>query len=179
MHLKASLVLAASFSTAAMITQDVRLLECVGGALVGILVSPDLDVDKGNISNLIVRRKVGVFAEKLWRGFWRGYSGSFKHRGFASHFPIFSTFVRLSYAYYLTIFIPHILIYFLFSPQWSLMYVLTWYANIIFSPMFVYGLISSDTIHFFLDVLAKEKYEFNQPKTRLSTRGRNSLRVGG
>lgn len=155
-HLKSSLILAAALSSAAMLSQDVRLLECAGGAIVGIICSPDLDVDKGNISNWIVRKKVGRFAEKVWRGFWSNYSNSFKHRGFASHSPIFSTFVRLFYVYYLIVVLPHTLIYFLFSPAWSLMYVLSWFANIMFSPMFVYGLVGSDLIHWALDKITTE-----------------------
>lgn len=156
-HLQSSLILAASFSGAALILNDVRLLECAGGAVLGVFLSGDLDVDSGNISNFVIRKHLGVIAEKTWRGFWRGYSRSFKHRGFASHFPIFSTFVRLSYIYFWVILIPHILIYFSFFPAWSLMYVLSWYSILFLSPMLFYGLASSDLIHWALDTFSKDK----------------------
>lgn len=156
-HLQSSLILAASFGAAALILQDSRLLECAGGAVLGVILSPDLDVDSGSIGNFVIRKRLGVFAEKIWRGFWRGYSKSFKHRGFASHFPVFSTFVRLSYIYFWVILIPHILIYLSFFPAWSLMYVLSWYSILFLSPAFFSGLAGSDLIHYCLDNFSKDK----------------------
>lgn len=155
-HLQSSLILAASFSGAALILNDIRLLECAGGAMLGVILSPDLDVDKGNVSNFIIRKQLGNFAERSWRWFWKGYSESFKHRGFASHFPVFSTFVRLFYIYYLLVFIPHALFYIAFSPSWDFGYVLRWYAMYIFNPVVLYGLCSSDFIHWFLDFAITE-----------------------
>ena len=155
-HLRASLVLAAGFSVGALISQDARLLECTLGALTGIMLSPDLDVDAKNISSTIIKKKIGWLGVRIWDFFWKGYRTSFKHGQFASHFPVFGTFVRLSYAYFLTIFIPHTLIYFLFSPAWSLMYVSLWYAKLFLSPLFFYGLASSDTVHYFLDIFITE-----------------------
>jgi hypothetical protein len=156
-HFKASLLLAAGFSVGALVSQEPKMLECVVGAVVGILISPDLDLSNGGIvGGKLIRKRVGWIGERVWKRFWRGYSSSFKHGTWASHAPLFSTFIRLSYAYYWAVFIPHILIYFLVSPLWSLTYVLSWYAKIFFSPMFLYGLISSDVIHFFLDKLTTE-----------------------
>lgn len=129
---------------------------CAAGSLAGILISPDQDVDAGNISNKIVKKRVGWFGERLWRWFWRGYSSSFKHGQFASHFPIWSTFVRLSYIYFWLIFVPHFLIKLLGLFQWELIYVLRWYATIFFDLEFFIGLASSDLIHFVLDKLTKE-----------------------
>lgn len=156
-HISASLILAASFGVAAMVSNEPHLLECAGGAMLGVLISPDLDVDKGNVSNFIIRKRMGNFAERAWRWFWKGYSSSFKHRGFASHFPIFSTFMRLSYVYFWVILIPHILIYFSFYPAWSLMYVLSWYSILFLSPAFFAGLAGSDLIHWMMDKLNLEK----------------------
>src|SRR5688572_15497516 len=153
-HKNSSLILAASFGVGALITQDSRLLECAGGAMAGVLVGCDLDVDKGNISNFIIRKKIGNFAEKAWRFFWKGYSNSFKHRGFASHFPIFSTFVRLSYIFFWAVFVPHAIFFVVFSPLWDLKYVLTWYAAYVFSPLFFCGLCSSDVIHYLQDTFS-------------------------
>lgn len=126
------------------------------GALVGILVSPDLDVDAGNISNKIIKQRVGWFGEKLWRWFWSGYSGSFKHGQTASHLPIFSTFVRIAYVYFWLIFLPHFLIKLLGLFHWELMYVLQWYATIFFDVRFFAGLAGADFVHFGLDLMTKE-----------------------
>ena len=158
-HLESSLILAGSFGLGAIISQEPALLTCAGGALVGILVGCDLDVDSGNISNRLIKKKVGWFGERLWRGFWKGYSSSFKHGQFASHFPIFSTFVRLSYIYFWLIFVPHSLIKLLGFFQWELMYVLKWYGIVFLNPMFFYGLASSDLIHWALDTLTTKRTE--------------------
>jgi len=154
-HVKGSLILASGFLVGALIFQDPRLFECAAGALTGILVGCDLDVDSGNISNAIVKKRVGWFSERLWRWFWRGYSSSFKHGQFASHFPIFSTFVRLAYIFFLTI-LPFYAVYFiiLHSPNYYswLMNELAFWVTMFLRPMFFCGLAGSDFIHFALDV---------------------------
>lgn len=159
-HVKASLILAAGFSVGALVSQDPGLLECAFGSLTGIVVGPDADVDAGNISNKIVKQKVGWFGERIWRLFWRWYSGSFKHGRFASHFPIFSTFVRLAYIYFVVI-VPFYTVYFLAVESAGyhirVWHELSWWALVFLRPMFFYGLCSSDLIHFFLDILTKEK----------------------
>lgn len=156
-HLKSSLILAASLSVAAVLSQDVRLLECAGGAILGVILSPDLDVDSGSIGNFVIRKRLGVFAERVWRGFWRGYSRSFKHRGFASHFPIYSTFLRLSYVYFWLIFVPHTVVKLLGLFNWGLTPVLSWWSIIFLSPLFFVGLASSDAIHWVLDTFVEKK----------------------
>jgi uncharacterized metal-binding protein len=155
-HREASLILVVGFSLGALVSQDTRLFECAAGALAGIFIGPDLDVDAGNISHKIIRKRIGWFGDRLWRVFWRPYARSFKHGQFGSHFPVFSTFVRLAYIFFWAIFVPHALIFFLFRPGWDLIYVLSWFVNILFSPMLFYGLASSDTIHYFLDKFTKE-----------------------
>jgi uncharacterized metal-binding protein len=186
-HFQASIILAAGFTVGAFVYQRPEMFECAVGAVVGILISPDLDLSNGGIvggdmirrgtqriaENILLKlqkkktksfkdsvkafsKKVGEVVLWVWKRFWRGYSSSFKHGSWGSHAPLFSTIIRLLYAYYWLIFIPHILIYFLVSPLWSLTYVLSWYAKIFFSPMFLYGLVSSDTIHYFLDKMTKE-----------------------
>lgn len=154
-HLKASLILAAGFSIGALISRDVTLLQCVAGSLVGVLVTPDLDVDAKNISSTIIKRKAGNFVVALWDMFWYQYRKSFKHGSFGSHFPVYSTFVRLAYIYFWVIFVPHFLIWLLFDVYWSLPYVLFWYAREVVSFYFFYGICSSDIIHYFLDTLTR------------------------
>lgn len=157
-HFKSSLILASGFSLAALATGDARILECTAGALVGIFISPDLDLNgEGIVQGRFIRRKFGNPVLGAWKRFWQGYSGSFKHGQFGSHFPIYSTFVRLSYIYFWTILIPHILIYFSFYPSWSLMYVLSWYAILFTSPWFFLGLAYSDFIHYALDKVTTKR----------------------
>lgn len=142
-----------------MISSDSRLLECAVGALFGIVCSPDADVDAGNISNTIIKKKAGWFWEKLWRLFWKKYSESFKHGQFASHFPIFGTFVRISYIYFMTV-LPIYGLLFLILPLTNYHLNFTkelWYwVTMFLKPMIFYGLASSDLIHYFLDILTKE-----------------------
>lgn len=156
-HATASLVLAAGFSMGALVSQEPRILECTVGALVGIFVTPDLDLNSlGIVQGKFIRQRVGWFVERLWRWFWRDYSLSFKHGTWASHNVPLGTLYRLGYIYYRLIVLPHFLTFLLFSPAWSLIFVLSWYAKIFFSWMFLYGLISSDLIHIVLDKLSKE-----------------------
>lgn len=68
----------------------------VAGNITGLLISPDLDVDKGNISDSIIR-KVSRPAQWIWRKFWTPYSLALPHRSTLSHFPVLSTLVRLGY----------------------------------------------------------------------------------
>lgn len=154
-HIRSSLILASAFSVGALFSQDTRLLECAAGALFGIICSPDADVDAGNISNTIVKKRVGWFGERLWRWFWRGYSASFKHGQFASHFPVFGTFVRLVYIFFLTI-IPFYTVYFIILHSANyyvwLMNEMTFWVTMFLRPMFFFGLASSDFIHIGLDI---------------------------
>ena len=68
------------------------------GGLAGLLLSPDLDVEKGSIANYHARRVNGVFGF-LWRVYWLPYGKLCPHRG-ASHWPIFGTAVRLIYCFW-------------------------------------------------------------------------------
>lgn len=156
-HATASLVLAAGFSIASMATQNPNILMCSLGAVTGIFLSGDLDVDNGNISNTIIKKKVGWFGEKLWRMFWRGYSSSFKHGQFASHFPIFGTFTRLSYIYFWTILPFYVANVLFLKGRFDTVGDMIWWTRAFLNPFFFYGLCCADLIHFFLDILTKEK----------------------
>lgn len=67
------------------------------GILLGCLISPDLDVDKGNISIAIIRKRSRGLAF-IWRWFWWPYGKIFSHRG-ASHMPVIGTVTRLIYCF--------------------------------------------------------------------------------
>lgn len=65
------------------------------GALAGLLLSPDLDVERGSISNHHARR-IGCVFGALWRWYWWPYAKIAKHRGL-SHAPVLGTLIRLVY----------------------------------------------------------------------------------
>lgn len=67
------------------------------GCVTGVLVSPDLDVDGGNESDFIIRRKLGCLPALLWRAFWTPYAKLVPHRSPVSHFPVLGTLVRVGY----------------------------------------------------------------------------------
>jgi uncharacterized metal-binding protein len=157
-HVQASLFLAAGFSIGAMISWDVNLLKCTAGALVGILLTPDLDVDKTYIGNQIIKKKLGYIPERLWNGFWWGYKKSFKHGQFGSHSPPYGTYTRLLYIF-LYLIVPFYILYFLIllfaNYHFNLIYELLWWCRILFVSWYTVGLVSSDFIHAALDRLTK------------------------
>jgi uncharacterized metal-binding protein len=123
----------------------------------GTIVTPDLDVDRAFIGDRIIKKKGGKLAQKLWLLFWMPYKTSCKHGRFMSHFPVFGTTVRLLYIFFWFILLPHLVYWFLVRPERDLALMLEWYLRAIFNQYFLYGLMSSDTIHYFLDILTKEK----------------------
>jgi uncharacterized metal-binding protein len=156
-HSKASLILAAGFSLVAMISLEPKILECTVGALVGVVLSGDLDLSNGGIvGGDLIKKKFGWRARGIWKWFWKDYSDSFKHGSWSSHFPVFGTVFRLAYIYFKLI-IPFYLVAYLIVNAvgfgWDLIGELKWWAVIMLNPMFLYGLSSSDTIHYFLDKL--------------------------
>ena len=64
---------------------------------VGIFVTPDHDVDSGNISFYYIRTYLGRFAEYIWYRAWMPYAVSYKHRSIFTHTPIISTAIRIVY----------------------------------------------------------------------------------
>ena len=117
------------------------------GAVIGILVGCDNDVDGGNIADYIIRRYTGNIVEVAWDSTWLLYRKICRHRGFMSHFPVTSTIFRILYlaAFYFLISTPlgwlsrHIQI------DWAW---LLWWAFV--------GLVLADTAHWALDELDKK-----------------------
>ncbi len=66
------------------------------GALSGIYITPDLDVDGWIHSKRAIVNAHAVFGY-LWFGFWFPYSRAIKHRHWLSHAPIVSTLIRVAY----------------------------------------------------------------------------------
>jgi uncharacterized metal-binding protein len=122
------------------------------GCVAGLLVSPDMDVDKGNISDQIIR-KVSRPAQWLWRLFWTPYALFVPHRNFVSHFPIFGTLVRMGYIF-IVINLINLLLFTtlrLFDTV-SLVWLWNW--------SFFFGLCHVDAIHFVVDKTIKGRETF-------------------
>lgn len=65
------------------------------GAALSVLLTPDKDVDGGDISYKIIRKL--FFTDKIWRIFWKPYSLAYKHRSIYSHGIFISTLIRWIY----------------------------------------------------------------------------------
>lgn len=72
-----------------------ELLQMGVGAICGLLLIPDHDVDNGNITYLMMRKMLRT--DWPWRVFWRPYAVAFKHRSPWSHWPVLSTILRWVY----------------------------------------------------------------------------------
>ena len=114
------------------------------GAMVGIMVGCDNDVDSGNIADYIIKRYTGNIVETVWVMLWTVYRKAFKHRSFLSHFPLVSTIIRIAYlaAFYFLIATPLKYLSSFVQVDWA--YFLWW--------AFV-GLVLADTSHWGLDKL--------------------------
>jgi uncharacterized metal-binding protein len=122
------------------------------GCVVGVLVSPDMDVNKGNVSDQIIR-KVSRPAQFLWRLFWTPYAILVPHRHTISHFPILGTVLRIGYIF----FVINILIG-LFKLLWSLFDTVSFIW--LWDWSFFFGLCHVDAIHWFVDNTIKGKETF-------------------
>jgi uncharacterized metal-binding protein len=147
-HASATILLAAGLGFISISLRDDTALTTaavVGGCLAGLVLTPDLDVDRGSISHHIVKHSAGFLIGFAWHLFWFPYSRIMPHRSWWSHMPIFSTFFRVGYLFALpavlwllanTVFVmPAFKI-----PTWS------WF------PTAFIGLILADTLHALMDI---------------------------
>lgn len=102
-HAKASLSVAIPATVGAIyLTSDiVPGLLCGIGCVLGILLSPDLDVDHKTISETILPEPL----ETLFYLWWLPYAKIMKHRSKMSHAPLISTILRVLYAFWWLIFV--------------------------------------------------------------------------
>lgn len=133
------------------------LVPMVGGSLIGWVMSPDLDIDKGFIAFHQVESAIpmaGWVVSHFFRLYWLPYSLAIPHRGLLSHAPVLSTLIRILYLLPVTSIIIYILQ--LYAYEWlhfSLWdYALAnsgelWHL----SALALIGLILADTCHFLLD----------------------------
>ena len=132
-------------------------IEYAIGSLIGIIIGPDLDVDRGNISNTIIRNRIGRWAEVGWNMLWYPYKKSLKHGSPLSHWPVISTVFRLAYLFLFLLIVPYGLMEFLLPGAWDYGVEIRWWLA--FSAKhygIILGLIGSDLIHYTLDVLTSE-----------------------
>jgi uncharacterized metal-binding protein len=97
-HASATILLAAGLGFISISLRDDTALTTaavVGGCLAGLVLTPDLDVDRGSISHRIVKRSAGFLIGFAWHLFWFPYSRIMPHRSWWSHMPLFSTFFRV------------------------------------------------------------------------------------
>lgn len=113
-----------------------------GGALAGLVLTPDLDLDEGCIANDIVRRTAGRKVERLWSLFWLPYSRLIRHRSHLSHLPLLGTALRLAYLLGL----PLLLLWMAGqAPAPQTVPVWAWWAT--------GGLVLADVLHYVMDNL--------------------------
>lgn len=67
------------------------------GCLLGIIVTPDLDVDQPVRSHYVVLRRFGPVIAAVWRMVWLPYGLAIRHRSWVSHMPVIGTFIRAAY----------------------------------------------------------------------------------
>lgn len=108
------------------------------GVLTGVLVSPDLDVDGGNISLYHLRRVgcIGGVLSGVWRAYWYPYAKLTPHRSHISHSVLFGTMLRVFYLIF-----PFLVANFFGVP----MAIPQWFG------MWFLGLCLSDALHILMD----------------------------
>lgn len=175
-HQRASIALAAGFLIGSLVWGPG--IEYAAGALVGIMLTPDLDVDAGNISNQIIREKIGgkpnakqktkpwfilrywigYGIEKGWDMLWYFYRKSLKHGSELSHFPVISTVFRLGYLFLFILVIPYTLLALIVPGAWSIGSELQWWFDVTLQHYkVILGLMGSDLIHWVLDITTTEQ----------------------
>jgi len=121
----------------------------LAGCVAGIMVTPDMDVNNGNISDHYIR-KFSRPAQWLWRLFWTPYALLIPHRSTFSHFPFLGTTLRIGY-----IFLVLNLINFMFRLFLSIFDTVSFIW--LWDWSFFFGLCHVDTIHFLVDNTIKGK----------------------
>lgn len=138
------------------VLRDPACFEYAAGSLVGVVLTPDLDVDAGNISYTMARR---VRLETIWSALWHFYRSSIKHGSELSHFPVISTLGRLAYIFLFCVIIPNMILSWF---GWNFDYETHWWANFVVSRWrMILALMGSDFIHYILDVATvNNKFNF-------------------
>jgi uncharacterized metal-binding protein len=154
-HTRVTLLIAAEFAVATIVSLDVSNVQYVAGALLGVILQPDLDVNHGKThSNNLVSR-LGLVPYIGWQGVWYMYRRSLKHGGDLSHFPVIGTLGRIGYLFLFAIVFPNLLLSQLFD--FDFWYETSWWAwKIALAYKVILGLMTTDFFHWLLDVTTKE-----------------------
>lgn len=153
-HTLASVSLAGAFTAGTLMTGNPDDLQYVVGALTGILITPDCDVDAKFIAYKYIRQRLGKAAEFGWNMLWYYYRKSLKHGSELSHMPVISTLGRIAYLFLFAIVFPNLLLAALGYDAWS--EIQWWFWQIMTHWKVVVGLMSADFIHWGLDILTTE-----------------------
>jgi len=119
------------------------------GSVMGILLSPDLDMLEGSYSFHVVRSVLGKTGGFAWRLLWLPYAAVVKHRSRLSHWPVLGTTIRIFY----------LMVLFLVVLAMSNIIIATAWDNVIMfitsnleTCLLIFaGLVGSDITHFLLD----------------------------
>lgn len=154
-HTRASVLLAGAFASTALATHNTPDLQFAVGALIGVMITPDCDVDNGFIAYHYIKKSLGSFAERIWDYIWFFYRRSLKHGSELSHFPIISTLGRITYLFFFAIVLPYLFmgIFIHFDLRYELLW---WIGKICLYWRVVVGLMGADTIHFVLDIATSD-----------------------
>ncbi len=109
------------------------------GLVVGILITPDIDLLSITHEERRIQRHLGVVAKRLWMLIWRQYARGIRHRCPLSHAPIRSTLIRAAYLW----------------PAWALAWWLlpqSWWP---LAGWLLVGWIIQDTLHWAMDLTMK------------------------
>jgi uncharacterized metal-binding protein len=154
-HTRACVILAAGFSVGILASQNIADFQYVAGALTGIMLSPDLDVDAKNLSYTYIRKRLGRLPELAWTWLWHFYRKSIKHGSELSHFPVISTLGRLAYLFLFLVLLPSIVIHANYLPSVQAE-VIWWFGKVCQYWRFILALMGADIIHWGLDIMTTE-----------------------
>lgn len=152
-HQRSSVILAGGFLIGGFLTGDPSAYAYAAGALTGVLLSPDLDVDKAFIGDKIILKRLGGFSHRVWRNCWHFYRKSIKHGSELSHFPVVSTLGRIFYLFLFCVIVPNIILSFFgwdFASETA-----WWFGKLCQSWRVVLGLMGSDFIHWVMDIATR------------------------
>lgn len=154
-HTTASLLLAGGFLVGSLVALDLSGVQYSIGALVGVPLNPDLDVNHGRVDGNKIVRRAGLAPYYGWMGVWFMYRLSMKHGSLLSHLPVIGTVGRLVYLFLLVIVVPLVLLAPIFHYD-ALEKVIQCLVFILKYPKVIVGLICADIIHWALDVITRE-----------------------
>ena len=90
------------------------------GALAGLIVTPDSDIENPTHEDARVYHRYGEWAGKAWEWFWMDYAEKMTHRGL-SHKPFYGTWTRWEYVLKRVV-LPILIVLTMIMPDWLFMF---------------------------------------------------------